>query len=49
MDQLGNQTIRFIGLCFSELQFGYLALFVSVLGHSELELHSVCFVGFLTL
>ena len=49
LDLLGNRTSRFIGFCLPEQQFGYFSLFVSVLGHSELELHSVCFFGFLTL
>ena len=35
MDWLGNRTSRFIGLGFPERQFGYFALFVLVLGHSE--------------
>ena len=43
MDQLGNQTNRFIGLCLPKQQFGYFALFVSNLGHSESKLHSICF------
>ena len=43
MDNLGNRTSRFVGLCLPKQQFGYFALFVSVLGHSELELHFVYF------
>ena len=43
LDWLGNRTNRFIRFCFHEQQFGYFALFVSVLGHLKLELHSVCF------
>ena len=31
------------------MQFGYFALFVLVLGHSESELHSVYFIRFLSL
>ena len=38
MDQLGKQASRFIGLCLPERKFGYLALFVLVLNHSEFEL-----------
>ena len=49
MDRLGNQTIRFIRFSLPEQRFGYFALFVFVLGHSELELHSVCLVGLLTM
>ena len=49
MDWLGNRIGRFIGLCSPEQQFGYFSLFASVLGNSELELHSVCFFGFLTM
>ena len=49
MDRLGNRTSRFIGFSLPERQFGYFALFVVVLDHSESELHSVCLVGFLTL
>ena len=49
MDRLGNRTSWFIGFCFPEQQFGYFALFVSDLSHSELELHSICFAGFPTL
>ena len=49
MDRLGNRTRRFIGFYLSEQQFGYFALFVSVIGHLESELHFVCFFGFLTL
>ena len=49
MDRFGNQTSRFIRFGFPERQFGYFALFVLVLGHSESELHSVSLVGFLTL
>ena len=49
MDRLGNRTIRFIRFGLPERQFGYFALFVLVLGHSESELHSVCLVGFLNL
>ena len=48
LDRLGNQTSRFIGFSFLEQQFGYFALFVLVFGHSELELHFFCLVGFLT-
>ena len=48
MDWLGNRTNRFIGLGFLELQFGYFALFVLVLGHSELELHFVYVIRFLS-
>ena len=47
MARLGNRTIRFIGLGLPERQFGFFALFVFVLGHSESELHSVCLFGFL--
>ena len=46
---VGKPNSRFIGLCLPKQQFGYFALFVSVLGHSESELHSICFFGFLTL
>ena len=49
MYQFGNQTNRFIGFSFPEWQFGYFALFVLVISHSKLELHSVCLVRFLTL
>ena len=49
MDWLGNQTNRFIGLGFQEQQFGYFALFVLVLGHSESELHYVYFIRFLSM
>ena len=43
MDWLGNQTSRFIGFYLPEQWFGYFALFVSILFHSDLELHSVFF------
>ena len=46
---VGKPTNRFIGLCLSERQFWYFALFLLVLDHSESELHFVCLVGFLTL
>ena len=50
MDRLGNRTNWFIGLCLSEQQFWYFSLFMSVLGHLESELHSVCFFfGFMTM
>ena len=49
MDWVGNRISRFIGLGFPERQFGYFAVFVLVLGHSESELHSVYFIRFLTL
>ena len=44
MDWVGNRISRLIGLGFPERQFGYFALFVLVLGHSESELHSVYFI-----
>ena len=46
---VGNRTSRFIGFSLPEQKFGYFALFVLVLGHSELELHLVYLVGFLDL
>ena len=49
MDRLGNRTNRFIGFYLPEWQFGYFALFVLVLGHSESELRYAYLVGFLTL
>ena len=39
----------FFAFVVCKLVFGYFALFVSDLGHSESELHSVCFFRFLTL
>ena len=44
-----NQTSRFIWFSLLERQFGWFDLFVLVLGYSELELNSVCLVGFLSL
>ena len=49
MDWFGNRTSWFNGLCLPEQQFGYFSLFMLVLGHSESELQSVYFVGFLTM
>ena len=42
-----NQPVHWFS--FLERQFGYFALFVLVLGHLKLELHSVCIIGFFTL
>ena len=49
MNRLGNRTSLFIGFGLPERQFGYFALFVLVLGHSESELHFVSLVGFRTM
>ena len=49
MNWLGNQISRFIEFSLLEQQFGSLALFVSVLKHSELVFYLICFFGFLTL
>ena len=49
MNWLGNQISRFTEFSLLEQQFGSLAPFVSVLSHSELDLYSVLFFGFLTL
>ena len=46
---LGNQISRFTEFSLLEQQFGSLAPFVSVLSHSESDLYSVYFFGFLTL
>ena len=43
-----KKTSRFIWFSLLERQFGWFDLFVLVLGYSELELNSVCLVGFLT-
>ena len=42
-----NQPVHWFS--FPERQFGYFSLFVLVLGHLKLELHSVYLVVFLTL
>ena len=42
-----NQPVHWV--LFAKHKFGYYALFLLDLGHSELELHSVYFFGFLTL
>ena len=49
LDRLGkqNQPVHLFSLL--ERQFGWFDLFVLVLGYSELELNSVCLVGFLSL
>ena len=49
MNWLVNQISRFTEFSLLEQLFGSLAPFVSVLSHSESDLYSVCFVGFLTL
>ena len=49
LNWLGNQINWFTEFSLLEQQFGSLALFVSVLSHSELDLCSICFFGFLTL
>ena len=49
MNQLENQISRLTEFSLLEQQFGSLAPFVSVLSHSELDLYSVCFFGFLDL
>ena len=43
MDRFRNWTNRFIGFCLLKKQFRYFALFVSDLGHSESEFHSIFF------
>ena len=43
MNWLGNQISRFIEFSLLKQQFGSLALFVSVLSHSELVFYLVCF------
>ena len=49
LDRLGNRISWFMKFSFLEQQLGHFALFGSVLSHSESELHSVYFFGFLTL
>ena len=49
MDWLGNQINRFTEFGLLEQLFGSLASFVLILSHSESDLYSVCFVGFITL
>ena len=48
MDWLGNQISRFTEFSLMKQQFGSLALFVSVISHSELVLYLVSFVEFIT-
>ena len=44
MNWLGNQIIQFTEFSLLEPQFGSLASFVSILSHSESDLHSVIFL-----
>ena len=39
----------FFAFVVCKLVLGYFAMFVSDISHSELELHSIYFIGFLTL
>ena len=48
LNWLGNQISRFTEFSLLKQQFGSLALFVSVLSHSELVFYLVCFFGFIT-
>ena len=49
MNWLGNQISLFTEFSLLEQQFGSSASFVLVPSHSESDLYSVCFFGFLTL